>query len=351
MYRSALHNRFLATTLALFLIFLIATFFAWRITSAVVEQESKNRFYQEVADLKNRLQTRFNLYILSINGLHGFVDAKGQITRSEWSAYIKKLGIMEKYPGISSLIYIERVSKDSLNSFEKSVRDDTSLNPQGYPDFKVYPESDKEEYFAIKYIEPLEGKEQTLGYDFSSEEKRKKMMEQSRRTGEITSTGKITNIITQKPGFGIFLPFYDAKMIIQNSELERMNNLRGFVYAAFRADEMFKTIIGQNDPFPNLDFEIYENDQLTAETLLYDHDPNHTISDSHLQTKETLDIDSQTWTILICNKGSGLSLTQSQQTLPWIVLASGLAFSFIFLGLFLYRFKQHLANYQIIKKV
>ena len=133
-------------------------------------------------------------------------------------------------------------------------------------------------------------------------------------------------------------------MIIQNSELERMNNLRGFVYAAFRADEMFKTIIGQNDPFPNLDFEIYENDQLTAETLLYDHDLNHTISDSHLQTTETLDIDSHTWVILICNKGS-VSLTQSQHALPWIVLASGLTFSFIFLWLFLYRFKQHLSNH------
>ncbi|OGY12840.1 MAG: hypothetical protein A3A58_01535 [Candidatus Blackburnbacteria bacterium RIFCSPLOWO2_01_FULL_41_27] len=351
MYRSALHSRFLVTTFTIFFIFLIVTFSAYKITSDVVEQESKNRFYQDVSDLKNRLQTRFNLYILSINGLHGFVDAKGQVTRNEWSTYIKKLGIIEKYPGISSLLYIERVSKENLKSFEESVRRDTSLDPQGNPDFKVYPKTESSEYFIVKYIEPFEGREQTLGYDFSSEEKRKKVLEQSRKTGAIASTGKITNIITQKPGFGIFLPFYDAKMIIQNSELERMNNLQGFVYAAFRADEMFKTIIGQNDPFPNLDFEIYENDQLTAETLLYDHDPNHTISDSHLQTKETLDIDSQTWTILICNKGSGLSLTQSQQTLPWIVLASGLAFSFIFLGLFLYRFKQHLANYQIIKKV
>ena len=344
MYRSALHNRYLVITFTIFFVFLIATLSAYKITLDVVQQESRNRFYQEVFELKNRLQTRFNLYILSINGLHGFVDAKKLVTRSEWSTYIKQSGIIEKYPGISSLIYIERVTKDSLNSFEKSNRNDTSLNPKDYPDFKVYPESNKEEYFAIKYIEPLEGKEQTLGYDFSSEEKRNKAMEQSRRTGMITFPGKITNIITQKPGFGIFLPFYDTKQIIKNSESERIDSLRGFIYAAFRADEMFKTIIGQNDPFPNLDFEIYENGQLSAETLLYDHDPKHTISDSHLQTKETLDIDGQTLTILICNKG-GLSFTQSQQALPWIVLASGISISFIFLGLFLYRFKQHLINH------
>ncbi len=344
MYRSAIHNRYLVITFTIFFVFLVATFSAYKITLDVVQQESKNRFYQEVFELKNRLQTRFNLYTISINGLHGFVEAKGQVTRNEWSTYIKKLGIMEKYPGISSLIYVERVAKDSLNSFEKSVRNDTSLNPQGYPDFKVYPKTESDEYFVVKYIEPFEGKEKSLGFDLSSEEKRKKALEQSRRTGEITSTGKITNILTQKPGFGIFLPFYDTKMITQNSESERTDNLRGFIYAAFRADEMFKTIIGQNDPFPNLDFEIYENDQLTAETLLYDHDPNHTISPSHLQTKETLTIDSQTWVILICNKG-GFSLTQSQQALPWIVLASGISISFIFLGLFLYRFKQHLANY------
>lgn len=286
--------------------------------------------------LKNLLQTRFNLYILSINGLHGFVEAGGGlISRNEWSAYIKKLGVMEKYPGISSLLYVERVTKDSLFSFEESVRYDTSLDPNGFPDFKVYPQADKEEYFVVKYIEPFKGREKSLGFDLASEEKRRRMLEQSRRTGEVTSTGKITNIVTQKPGFAIFMPFYDTRYLIQNNESERMNSLKGFVYATFRGEEMFKTILGQNDPFPNLDFEIYENDQTSEETLLYDHDPNHKIHKSHLQTKETLVIDSQTWVILICNKGDPY-LTKSQQFLPLAVLMSGLTFSFMFLGLFLY---------------
>ena len=337
MLSTVLHSRFLITTLVVFIILLISTIFTWKITSDLAEQESKNRFYQDSLKIQSLIQVKLKLYILGAEGLAGFVEESDNVSRDEWSAYIKKVNLIKDYPGLASISYIEKVENKDKLIFVEKVRKD-------YPDFNIYPQTNKEEYFVVKYIEPLlVDNEEALGFDVSSETKRLKAIEIARDSGKASSTGKIILASTNTPGFSFLIPVYKNGTDLNNPN-ERKANIKGFVYPVFRGDAIFKAAYGEVDLFPEVDFEIYESENLSGDSLLYDHDPSYKISQTQtkpgLYTKEALSIDSQSWVILIAVK-EGFGLTKSQQLLPTTVLVAGLSFSFIFLGLFLRRFKQN----------
>lgn len=342
MIKSALKKRYLSLTFAIFFVFLISTIVAWKITQDVAEQESKNRFYQDSLNIQSLVQIKLNLYILGAEGLSGLIEGNNNVKRDEWSTYIKRVNLIKGYPGISSINYVEKVENKDKLAFEESVRKDTSLNPKGYPDFNIYPDGERNEYFIVKYIEPFEDREKALGFDLGSESKRLKALERARDSGKASSTGKIILPTTNAPGFGLLIPVYEKGTKTDSLE-ERKANIKGFIYPIFRGNDIFEASYGETDLFPGVDFEIYDSEDLSEKNLLYDHDPNYKISESMTEsepnTKESLSIGSEKWIILIATK-DGLGLTKSQEALPTVVLISGLSFSFVFLFLFIHRIKQ-----------
>ncbi len=315
---TALHNRLLATILVVFCFFLVATLVAWKVTDQVILQEANNRFYTNVAQIKNGAQERINLYVLAIEGLRDSVELLGKIDANQWSSYVKRLGLVEKYPGISSIGYLAK----------EDVSGQTA--------------------FVVRYLEPMAGREKALGINFMAEEKRRKALERARDTGKPAATGKIILATTNAPGFMLIVPIYNAQTD-QNTPLEQKRaTISGFVFAVFRGTELFKATYGSTDAYPNLDFEIYDGTGFSQDSLLYDHDPEKRIGDqpdkSQLTTKETISIDSQKFVIVAATKQS-LGLDQSQIILPKVVLVSGLLICFLFLAFFLYQYRLHLANH------
>ena len=51
--------------------------------------------------------------------------------------------------------------------FEACVRADTSLSPEGFPNFAIHPPGDRPEYFVAEYLWPMDGNEDVLGLDIS----------------------------------------------------------------------------------------------------------------------------------------------------------------------------------------
>lgn len=335
----------------IFIVLLAGTFFAWKVTSDVVLQESKNIFYQDSLKIKNLFQIKLNLYILVSEGLSGLVEVNSNINRDEWLTYIKKAKLLENNPGISSLNYVERVTNKNKKAFVENIRKDTSINPTDYPNFNIFPDGERDEYYVIKYIAPFKGRESALGFDLGSENKRLQIIKKMLNSGETLSTGKIILVTTQKPGFGFLVPINEKGTDLDNFE-ERKTNVKGFIYMVFRSEDLFKLIYGTTNPFPDIDFEIYESENLSVENLLHDQYPNYIISESTarpgLFVKDTLTVDKHNWVILI-SATDKFGLTASQKALPIIALGSGLIASFTFLGVYLYMKKQNRTISQSLK--
>lgn len=310
-----------------FLVSIGSTLFAWKITTDVVTYEANQLFLKEVSDIEIWIKERFNLYATAMYGLQAFWEASDEVTRAEWSTYVKNLRLTERYPGVSSIIYIEKVDKKDKDSFIRKVRNDKSIPDLNLSNFTFQPDEEKDTYFVVNYIEPLSGRENAFGIDFGREEKRLKALIEAQDTGKLTTTGRITLTTTEQPGFGILIPLY------KNQDLE------GFATTIFRGNEVFNQIFGLEDPFPDLDFEIYDGGE-SEENLLHDHDPKQLIINSgfspKLATKRTLALNGSDWILHVAAKPS-FSLTKSQQQLPSIVLISGLTFSLGIFGLFLHR--------------
>lgn len=301
MIYTALHNRLLAITLAIFIFFLVATLAAWKVTTDVVTDQARSRFFLDSAQIQNSLQERINLYILALEGVRNFAEMSDTMTADRWSSYVKRLGLLEKYPDISSISFVEGT--------------------------------------IVKFIEPLAGREKALGYDLNSDEIRRTTVELAKATQQVVTTGKFINVNTNAPGFALYAPTFDPTS----------GKWKGFVTANFRGTEIFRKTYGRTDPFPYLDFEIYDSDDLVAENRLYDHDPLFQAvgqSGHHLTTQESIKIATQKWTVAVTTKNN-LGLTYTQEILPLVVLVSGLLCCLIFLAFFLYQYRLHLASHKI----
>lgn len=304
MYRSALHSRFLVTTFIIFFVFLIATFIAFGITSDAVKSETGSIFSQQANLIEKSIENKLNHYATILYGIAGFFEGSEGIAADEWSSYVQRLDLKDRYPGINSVAFANRIEEEGRDKY------------------------------VVTYVEPAE-RTAALGFDIASEETRLKALERSLQTGHIAVTDKILLAADQKLGFLMFLP------VFKNGERLQVE---GIGILTFNSDLVFKNVYGKGDPFPNLSFKLYNGREVSEEALLYDHEPGNSISEDgyspKFKTSATFTINGETLTLTIASK-QGFELTPAQERLPQIVLISGLAFSFLFLGIFIYKLKQH----------
>lgn len=272
------------------------TVLSWRLARNVVNSEVDKKFQEDAAQIETWIQERLNAYTLVLSGARAFVERSELITAGEWENYIKSLDLYKKYP-VSSALYME-------------ARGDE---------------------YIIKYAEPLVGNEKLLGVDMKKETKRLSAFENARSSGEIATTGRIKLTTTNKDGFLMVMPIYGSSALHKPGAGD---DLLGFVALVFDEDALFKIHFANSDPFPDLDFEIYEGKE-AAGSLIYDHDTTQLASSLKLNSQRKILSSGDFWTLSISPKPT-YSLSPAGMNLPRIVLFSGLALAFLFTGLGLY---------------
>lgn len=304
----------------LFFVLLASTFFVWRVTQNVVDMEIRQNFNQEVQVIKHWTQDRLNLYLPMALGMRIFFESSDRVTVNEWSAYIQRLKLIDKYPAISSLTYIE------------------------------WDRSKGENAYIVKYIEPstaLSVNKEIVGTDIGLNQTRLDLLN-SVRDEDPTSEGRVTLITTPKKGFDIILPVYQKGTDPTTIE-ERRAALKGFIQVEFAGSRLFQNIFDVVDS-TNLSFEIYAG-LYSEENLLYEQGRDYLAANPNYKPKITasdnFEFNGQTW-YLVASARPDFKLTLSQERLPLIVLGSGIAVSFVFLGTYFYIKRQNRTTSQSI---
>lgn len=321
---------------------LVTTVFCWNYTRKQVDKQIQIEFENQANQIINVLEKRMDLYISSLYNLQGFFAGSISVERDEWTDFITTANIFERYPGISAFTYIEKVPRAKKTAFEKSVQNDKYINPQGYPDFKIFPETDKNEYYPIKYMEPrTDDREKALGFDMSSESNRLAAMEKSRDLNKAVVTNKIIILSTNKPAFIIYVPIYENHKNIATVK-DRISSLKGFVASGFRPEEFFPTMLQNRSDAENISLEIFDGsdpDRLTEATLIYKYNQRQNSSNKDSLPRFTLiknaNVAEKTWIVRFTALPE-FKLSEPTGLLPLIVLISGIDYSFLlFLILFL----------------
>jgi signal transduction histidine kinase len=295
------------------------------------------RFNNSVNRVQSAVENRLNLYIALLKSGRGFVESTENLNREKFANYVKSLELEKNYKGIQGMGFNKIVKAGERDALIKLMKE------EGFHDFKIFPEDDSDggiraEYQSVIYLEPLdERNRQVIGFDMSSEENRRQALNRARDLGVEALTAKVVLLQdeekSKQPGFLIYLPIYKDRNIPPTIQ-ERRENLVGYIYSPFRAEDFLKVI--QNEPsLSEIAFRIYDG-EARAETLLaksgYDELPTFEKFDKEsLYAKSNLEIAGRRWVL----EYVPLPASAAQSNMSWIpvVFIVGVLFSFLLFGI------------------
>ncbi|SMP41065.1 PAS domain S-box-containing protein [Neorhodopirellula lusitana] len=295
-----LHNR--AAAWGILAISLLLTGLAWFLTNRHVERRDRDRFEFRTAEVQSRIEERMQKYEQVLRDGTAFFAASENVSRQDWTNYIQRCEILERFPGIQAAAVSVVVPSSEVASHQAGIR------AEGFPDYRLHPQGDRDLYSAIVYIEPFDWRnERAFGYDMYSEEVRHKAMERAARTGLLTVSGKITLIQETdqdvQAGVLCYLPIYQKNKPLLD-EQSRFEALKGWVYAAFRLDDLMVGILG--DGISDISFQIYDSVDPSRKDLLFDSHgdkpPTETGRAASFTEQRHLSLSGRDWTIELSTK-------------------------------------------------
>lgn len=319
---SALENPVTAwIILSLFLVFTISAF---GIANSFLQQRFKENFVSSSEVVVAAIKERSWIYEQVLWGGAGLFNASQSVERDEWKKFINSIDISRRWPGVQGVGYSMIIKPEGKQAFIDQVQS------EGFPQFTIKPEGNRDLYTAIVYLEPFDWRNQrAFGYDMWTNEVRRKAMEQARDDGRAVTSGMITLVQETaenvQKGFLTFIPIYAIKDIPSTVE-ERRKNIVGWVYSPFRIKDYLNEIVSKKDT--DIEFAIFDGPVATKETLMFVSEPSFKLEDAQAKAKlemtTQIDLQGHPWTVYFYqNKGL---MTQSERdqlaflVVGWLIL-------------------------------
>ncbi|GAB5559887.1 MAG: hypothetical protein SynsKO_15340 [Synoicihabitans sp.] len=297
------------------------TAMAWGLADRFSSDLAHARFERRTANVETLIRERMQAYEQVLVGGVALMRVKPDTTREEWKTYVDRLRLEELYPGIQGMGFAVPVAPEDVDTHIAQIR------AEGFPDYKITPETPRDEYSAIIYLEPFDWRNQrAFGYDMWSNPMRREAMRRARDQATAAISGAITLVQETEDdvqrGFLYYLPFYDPSASTETIE-QRQNAFIGWVYAAFRAGDLMAEILRNTEG--DFEFEIYDEGTINSDSLIYDSDASDTLF-SQNQTRllsQTFDMEvgHRKWAIYVHSKGK--FLTPTEEWGPLIVVVGG----------------------------
>ena len=259
-------RRFATPSLVLGTSLLITALATWA-AAGTVRGRLEARFDSEVQSTRDRIDSRLDTYVALLRATAAFVAASDHVSKADFHQYADRLRVRERYPGIQGIGLSRRVRASGLAALERE------MSTAGDSAFHVWPDSTRAEYQAIVYLEPLDRRNRAaIGYDMSTQSTRREAMERARDNGAPAASGRVQLVQEiderKQAGFLIYVPLYEGGRVSGDVASRRVA-LEGFVYAPFRADDLFSGIFGRERE-PRVDFRIYDGATTDSAALLHD---------------------------------------------------------------------------------
>jgi signal transduction histidine kinase len=254
---------------------------------------------ERLADrLGARITNRIHSYVAMLLGGAGLFAASDDVTTEEFAAYVSRLELSERYPGIQGIGFSRLVRAHERDQVLAMAR-------RRVPEFRFWPEQPPGDIHAILFLEPMDvPNRHALGYDMSTEAVRRDAMIRARESSEPAVSGKVRLVQEEaepgqdQAGFLIYVPIYSGGMP-PTDEDRRAARFRGFVYSPFRADDLLTGILGAELP-PGTSLAIFDqpNTGSTDESRLLHRTEPTPESGRHVVADE-LDVVGRRWTMIV----------------------------------------------------
>jgi signal transduction histidine kinase len=201
-------------------------------------------FQHDTEKVARDTQVRLHIYFDMLLAMKGMYAVNDRIDRLHFNRFVTELKVDRRYPGFQALQFVRAVPEAQLPAFAETVRRDTSVAAEGYPNFHIHPASVRPLHYIVEYTEPLKGNENAFGLDLAALPPHLKALELGRDSGEIIATERITLVqdASGEPGFVARAPVYRNGMPLATST-QRREALVGFVAIVFRVNTLMREVI------------------------------------------------------------------------------------------------------------
>ena len=320
-----------AVPLAVLVISLSLTVLAWQYVRESVETREKVRFDETARAVQEAIGRRTEAYLDAMFGARSFFYASETVERGEWMSFVEGLEPEERFQGLQTLGYAERVPPGKREAYSRRAEQ------AGLPELS--PGGERPAYFPITLVGPSgPANQDALSYDWYSVPAHRAAMDQARDTGSPRATGKIYisteaapvsgAFLAIRPGYAVYLPVY-REGEPTDTVAERRRAHEGFVFGFFGVDDLLRGVF--DEPSSTVDFEVYDGGTLAPSQLLYDDDGVQRAGEddaSRFSSTRRLEVAEREWSLYFA------SLDEFDQgRLATFVLLSGIAVSLLLFGI------------------
>ena len=266
-------------------------------------------------------------------------NASDIVTREKWRIFNKAQKVQKQLPGIQGIGFSLLIPRSELTQHMQKMRG------EGFPQYKLRPDGDREIYSSIIYLEPFSGRNlRAFGYDMLSEPVRRSAMERARDTNTAALSGKVVLVqetsTDVQAGTLMYVPVYRKGMPIVTIE-QRRAAIYGWVYSPYRMNDLMQGIIGTRnlEKEKQLHIQVFDGAQPSPESLLYDSLSRDKKSPGQISNQSPdrftrqipIDFNGQRWTLSFGQTSGGFFAVE--YTSIWLTLVGGILITLLLFAL------------------
>ncbi len=322
-------------SLALLLLGLLITVLITLNTKADIDSSAKQEFDFTSSQITQKIEERLNARAQILYSGAALFAVKGDITRQEWQTFTHQLPINSQLPGIQGFGFSVLIPAVQLPKHIQQIRS------EGFPDYKVWPEGERNIYTSIIYLEPFSGRNlRAFGYDMFSEPVRRTAMERARDGNNAALSGKVVLVQETEQdiqaGTLLFVPVYQNGKPIETIA-QRRAALIGWVYNPYRMNDLMSGILGDwgSQTGQMIRLEIFDGNQINPAGLLYNSLPTSAGLPAEPVSTKIIPIDfaGQRWSLRFSQTDTLASTLDYSKM--WVVFLNGVLLNLMIFGLLL----------------
>lgn len=185
-----------------------------RVLQHHAQQQAQLRFSQSSEAFAQGLSRLLDSYTDIAFGLRELFVVNPHLGRREFVQAVERLELGTRHPEIKNLAFTRYVPGPDKAAFEARVRADTSVDPQGYPQFAIRPPGERPSYFVADYLWPMAGNQSVHGLDISAQPVNLASMRYAQTSGQPVASGPFPLLqeSSHPTGFVIRVPVFGASV-------------------------------------------------------------------------------------------------------------------------------------------
>ncbi len=316
-------------------VLLIANVCLYKLVLMQINGTSNERLEARTLDLEDDIRDRIEIYSNFMYDVAALLSSTDNLKQSEWEHYMETAKMLDRYPGMRSVVYAPVIDAKQRTIFEATIKQSSDSS------FSIYPDKITEQVAPVLFIEPKtrDGKPLKVGFNILSDSSRAAAVNFARDNNELAITQKVGLIGdlngVSEPGFVIYLPIYKKNMPL-NSVDQRRAAFMGVVATGIRVSELVNGLVGNY--YKDLYFQIFDGhngETLRSENMMYNSGSEKVLQPGYAPTysKVTkIDWANNSWYIRYITPPN-FGLTNFEKSLPLIMTGRNIVISILLLWL------------------